>query len=492
MNRLIRFKKSSEINYNNSGNFYVNCSIFFLCIVILPYFIFALFSVPTGDDYAFASTSLEQGILGFIKNRYLTWNGRYTSDFLIAFYNVVGHQITDYFLIKFFALVPLFLLTSYGVANYVFIKLLTGCKNFTINFLYTLIILVSILINTDVKSTIFWLAGGIAYGFANSLLILSFALIIYTVYLEKEQNLLLFGLTSFLIIFINGLSETIMVAFTTLVVTLSILNILLNPLSRKFILKNLLYSSFAFISAIMVVAAPGNYNRIEKVENATSNSGSLIFSAIQSFWSTRHYLFDLINPLSICLFILIVLVSYQVPKEKISVLIQNKKIFMMVMTSLGFAMYMSFFVIWYSLGNDSPPRSVSTSYTLFLLMTIMLGFYCGFEFQVNNLISPQKISKVSFIVVLIFCLTSLGFRSSLLKHDFQTIQKHHNYYQKIYSLAINAKPGTSLTFPPEPETKMLKPDHPFWSALGENENSYANQSFSKYFGLKSVSTSRKK
>ena len=86
-----------------SKKFYINFSIFFLCITILPYLILALFTVPTGDDYAFASAALEQGILGFVKDRYLTWNGRYTADFLMACYNVIGHQITDYFLIKSFA-----------------------------------------------------------------------------------------------------------------------------------------------------------------------------------------------------------------------------------------------------------------------------------------------------------------------------------------------------------------------------------------------------
>ncbi|MEL4895058.1 hypothetical protein [Crocosphaera sp. Alani8] len=86
---------------------------------------------------------------------------------------------------------------------------------------------------------------------------------------------------------------------------------------------------------------------------------------------------------------------------------------------------------------------------------------------------------------------SLGLRSSSLKNDLQILQKHHNFYQKIYSLAINAESGSSLVFPPEPQTKILKPNHSFWSALGENRDSYANKSFSKYFNLESVSTSKK-
>ena len=475
---------------------YLYFSIIALSITVLPYFIFAFFSVPTGDDYAFASDSLEQGILEFIKHRYLTWNGRYSSDFLISVYNVIGHQFHQYFLIKFFALIPLSLLTLYGISGYIFIKLLTGCKDFILNLSYSLTVLVAIILNTRLTSTVFWLAGGFAYGMANSLLIILFTFIVYTTYMYKEENknFFLFPLAIFLIVFTNGLSETIMISCTSLIISFAVLNIMFQPcgFNKEFVIKNLTYLGFALISAMIVILAPGNNTRMDKIDAAPSNSGSLLYSTVQSFWSTRSYLFDWINPLWICFFVLIIMIIHQVPQDKKSVFINNSKIFFILITSLFIALYMSFFVTWYSLGHASPPRSVSTSYTIFMLITMMLGFYCSLKLHIGDFVDLQKISRISLMITVTFCMIAIGLYLSSVKHDLQILQKHHRFYQKVYSLATNAEPDSHLVLPPEPKVKIFKPSHEFWSSLSDNKNSYANQSFAKYFKLKSVSTSRHK
>lgn len=476
-------EKSIVSNLAKARDLYLNIALIALLIILIPYVLIAFFSVPAADDFTLAKESLDLGILGFIKNRYLNWNGRYSSDFVIGIYNVIGHQFSQYFLIKFFWIVPLSIIAFYFISNYIFISLLTGSNKIKLKLLYCLIILISILTNTELSSTVFWLAGGVAYGLANSLFIVSFGIIIYTLYIDNDnKNPSLVSISLFLILFTNGLSETTMVSYTILILMISILNItiLSRSLNRSFLFKNTAYSAVALISAFIVYLAPGNLNRSSY--EAGEQAGNFLFCIKKSFLSTFENVFEWIGPLWLCLVILLIFLAKFFIIERVFIW-KNQKIFSILILSLMIALYMSYFVRFYSLGSYGPVRSNSVSYTIFLIITILLSLYLAVNLNLDNLQSYKKTDKMFISIVTIFCCLSVGVNYQLLKHDFLSLKRHYNYYQSIYPLVINAKASDDIKLPPEPRVKILRFNQNY---LTKDKEHWINKGFSRYFNVNST------
>ena len=56
-----------------------------LLVLIFPFFALLLYVHPQGDDFFFAAKVNELGVMGFVKEMYFTWSGRYASMFIGAF-----------------------------------------------------------------------------------------------------------------------------------------------------------------------------------------------------------------------------------------------------------------------------------------------------------------------------------------------------------------------------------------------------------------------
>jgi hypothetical protein len=250
---------------------------------IAPYAFLAFFAVPAVDDFGQAATALERGVLSFIQLDYLNWTGRYSSNLVIATFNAAGHHLADHFLLKDYFIVPLALILLYLLANFVFFRLVAGSRRAGLALLFSLIATLAILINTELSSTVYWLTGGATYGLANSLFIASLALTVHTIFLNPKGVFpVLVNLA--LIVFIQGLSETIMASYAALLVAMLAINFATNSASRRGLAINLAYAAAALASSAAVYFAPGN--RIRATVEGIQNAHRILPSLGHGLWST--------------------------------------------------------------------------------------------------------------------------------------------------------------------------------------------------------------
>lgn len=358
--------------------------------------------------------------------------------------------------------------------------ILTGANKIRYHLIYSLIATVSILSNTELRSTVFWLAGGPAYSLPNSLFIISIAITVYLLYINNNNSFLFF-INLLLIPFINGLSESIMVSYTTFIIIISFIDTALRDFNRNTLRIKIAFSVLAIISALVVYLCPGNTIR-------TSIDGvhgrNIALSLIQSFISIFKYVFDWINPLWICFVALIVLLSYKSLTSQIEIIFKDKKIFSVIIISLVFSLYMSYFVRWYSLGGEGPLRSNSTSYTIFITITTFLSLYISLNLDWRWLENSQLRNRTFITITALLCCFSFIANQYHLKHDFRLLKSHYEYYQTNYPLIIKAKKNSHIELPLEPRVKILR-----WKCyLTEDKYYWINREFASYFNLKSVTS----
>ncbi len=246
-------KKFSQ--FISSNILYTNIIILILSIAIVPYIFLAFFSVPSADDFSQASNSLNQGILNYIIHRYLNWNGRYSSDIVISTYNVLGERVDSNFLIDFYYLVPLSLILIYCVANYLFFSLVSGIKEMKWKLILSLASTILMLSTVELRSTIFWLAGGATYTLGNSLFLISLGIILFTVYINSSSrwSVLLTNFNIVFIFFVNGFNETTMAANTVAISAMLFFNLIFKNLSRNESLR-LIYFEISAIALRIIFA----------------------------------------------------------------------------------------------------------------------------------------------------------------------------------------------------------------------------------------------
>ncbi|MDJ0898395.1 MAG: DUF6056 family protein [Xenococcus sp. MO_188.B8] len=322
---------------------------------------------------------------------------------------------------------------------------------------------------------------------ANSLFIISVGIIINTLYLEKDKYSILFFINLLLIPLINGLSETVMVTYSTFILLISSLNLTLTPFNKKFLLKNIMYLAITIISACAVYLAPGNSTRFEKVasKSLSDTTRQLLFSFKNAFLSSIHHIWTYINPFWICLFLLLLFIVSKFPCNQLTAFFKSKKVLGIVITSLAACFYMSYFVRWYSLGTIGPLRAESTSYIVFFMITIIIGLYFGLSLNSNQLFKYLKNQRIFLSLVTIFCFLSIIVNNKMLIKEFWLLKSHYKYYQNIYPLVINTKSGSDIKLPPEPRVKILRRD----VYLSKDKQFWINKYFSRYFKLNSVSIS---
>ncbi len=251
---------------------------------------------------------------------------------------------------------------------------------------------------------------------------------------------------------------------------------------RSFLLKNTFYSVIGLISALIVYMAPGNANR----SSGYSQRGDILLSLFMSIQSTFNQVFKWINPFWICLFILGLFIGCQLSFNSRKTLVETRKILTVIVTSLIASLYMSYFVRWYSTGGEADFRANTISYTIFFILTVILSICLGVILNSNKLVNYVKTERVFLSVISTFCCLSIAVNYPQLKHDFQILKRHYEYYQTNYSLVIKAKQGSNIELPPEPRAKILRYNNGYWGYLQKDKQHPINKGFARYFNLNSV------
>lgn len=451
-----------------------------LVCLISPYIILACFSVPSSDDFLQAYHAVTKGVLGFVSSRYMHWNGRYSADFVISFYNVVGHRIDQNFLFKFYFLVPLSLLTVFCGASYAFISDISGSRQTGWKIAFSLLLLLLMLSTVELRSTVFWLAGGITYVLGSAMFLIMFAVIVSTIYIKRTEEWEVGKLTLavFLISFVNGFNEVLMVANATFIASLLMLGLLLRNLRVIDYFRLLYFQLFSVGSAFIVVLAPGNGNRMA----VNGQSIGLFAVAKESLLSSLHYSFTSLSPLLITGLVLLTgLLAYSLTSE-LKAYVRDRCSFLTVVVSLGLALGMSYFVRYYSLGSIGPARADFVSFLLlFLLLFHGCLYLCSLE-RFTRLRDMLSRYQTMLAVTGIFSVLSISTSVDLLGSDFRGLEAHRTYYQTLYSTLSEIKTESVVEVQPEPKVAVLR-----WKCdLTDDDDYWVNQSIAKYFNVTSI------
>ena len=323
---------------------YEKLIILLLFASIAPYLFLALFSVPSADDFSQAFRSMDQGILGFVSSRYLNWSGRYSSDLIISTFNVLGSQVNQYFLIKFYYIVPVLILFTYSISSYCFVSLLSRESPLKWRIVFALLSTVLMLSYVELRSTVFWLAGGATYTLGNSLFLISLAITLSLVFIENVNRklLLLATVNSFLIFFLNGFNEIIMICNTVVISGLLLCSYLLRSLKGEKYWNLLAFEAFSIISTLIVVFAPGNAVRASQ----DAQKVGLLKVAIRSLWAMVDSAFHWINPVWICFCIVLFFISRYFISGKLELYIRDERKFFPLVASLFLALTLCDIIHW--------------------------------------------------------------------------------------------------------------------------------------------------
>ena len=459
---------------------YANIIILILLITISPYILFAFFSVPSADDFAQAVSSLEKGNIGYVINNYLKWGGRYSYDFILSFLNVFGHKTSKYFMVSYYYFIPLFLIAIYTTSSYIFISLISKNARMRWKLVFSLISTIFMLSSVDLSSTIFWWSGGLNYTLPHSLFLISFAITLSTIYINSSGilSLLLTILNVILILLISGFNEALIASNVAVISIIFFSNLILKTLKKNEYLKLLFFEVSAIISALVAILAPGNAARF----SADGKQSNITIVTIKSLWSTFHNILDWINPLWLCLCVLLLFVLSPLLSDQLKLYIKDKRKFIPTIISLGIALYMSYFVRNYSLGNEGPPRTNSLSLTIFFVSTVFLCLYILVKLDSPNLQNFIRDPKKALIIVMVFCILSIAKNGQLLKDELVNLRSHYEYYHTIYPKLATAGPDAIVELQPEPRVSIVRGQ----CYLTDDKNYWVNQSVAKYFNVRSV------
>lgn len=455
--------------------------ILILLLTISPYIFLAFFAVPSADDFWQSALALKEGMGGFIVQRYFTWSGRFASDAFIAAFNVVGENLQDKFLIHSYFILPTFLISIYFLANYLLLSFLGVQKNPKWKIIFSLVSMIFMLSNVELRSTIFWLAGGATYTLANALFLISLGLTLSTIYIHQadRQSALWASLNVILIFLINGFNEAIMLANTAVITCLLCLSLVFRTLGKQEYLRLLAFEVSAVISTLIVVLAPGNAVRAAKDAQET---GSLLRVMIKSLQSTWNHVFDWINPLWFCCVLLLLFVLHYLWSEPLASYIRDRKKWLATVISLIVALYLSYFVRWYALGSEGPLRADATSHVIFFALTVFGVFFLFLKFDFPNCKDATRHQKRVLTIGLIFCLLSTAINFRPIKNDLLSLGNHYHYYQSIYPQLATAGPNADVQVQPEPPVSILR-----WKCyLTDDPGYWTNIAVARYFQVRSV------
>lgn len=508
-------KKNSNLSQKNAlkQQFF---SFLLSCVMLAPYLYICFLSVPVSDDFQQGADSLDRGIWGQVYERYIGWNGRYFSDFFIAASNVIGEKLSDHFLIHFFPVFPLFFILSFVVVAYVFsvfigydfekhstqdeviqntseaIEILADeNKNNALNFRKTIstlcfavVLTVFVLSGIELQSTIYWLAGGAAYTLGNTIFLLSLGIIIFDIYYRDSIRFNLWTGISILLIFaVNGSSEVSMVSTTTFISSLLIINLLTRNIQVQGRIK-LIWLEFAtIVSSLILILSPGN-----QVRAAVDRENiSLLNMLINSLGTALKDFFSWTNILWLCLIILSILTFDYLLSARLKAFWKNPQHLGSILASLGLALYMSYFTRFYSLGDAGPPRSNSTSFFLFALITVFFALYILVNWNLHSILKTNHFRLQSptliLITTLLFCFNLIftpSFESVI--SDIRKANTHTTYHKEAYACLLSAKPDSTVLISPEPRVSVMRRT----AYLSQNSDAYNNKVLAKYFGVQSV------
>lgn len=240
---------------------------FILCIyIILPFIVLFFFTQPVGDDFCFSADYIEKGFLGALKNHLVSFGGRYSAYAINLLNPMSFHSIVLYRLV----LVVIFIFLLFSLHLF-FHRVFGLSRKKAILFALSFFSLYLIQLPSP-QQGLYWYPGATTYTLPLSLILLLF-LIIYSV----KGKIVSFILVPIMIIIIVGIGELAILSMIYFLLIALAIKLYFNEKDKW---KLVLYVVFAGIFVGFYYMAPGNYTRVDSINNL--NSQNFIFTLITS------------------------------------------------------------------------------------------------------------------------------------------------------------------------------------------------------------------
>jgi hypothetical protein len=471
-----------------SGKSASKITIIVLLISLVPWFALSFYAHPQFDDYFLAILHNERGLWEHLQLTYINWSGRYFATLVPALF------FHGEFNLKFYQIYPLLwlglnFLLIYAFVNRHWIKGWTGLSITLVIFFLQLSMLPS------PASSIYWLTGALAY-FLPWLFTLAFwNQVLWKAPATLHGKIAWHALNLFLLAAIAGSNElSLYVMFCTMVAYIFIYNRAKQRIPRYFFY----YFGFYLLAAAVMVAAPGNYHRIDLLPDSLRFGLSATQAIKTSIYTIWIYLR---NPL---FWAGIILLLYLMIKNKPSLPIldnyfRTTSIWVSLALSAVF-IYGFYMLSWLILGSLVIDRQHNIL-ALALWPVILIHIY-GFIHRKDafglKIPDPQKLQLPLLLILVWFTFSDFYFRPGErpLKFQNSTLQvwndwisgdaskfsyQHNTYYQLIRE---HREQTDTLLLP----ALEKKPITLFIKELNTNPEDFYNIYFAKYWQINHVKT----
>lgn len=460
----------------------------FLLVSLLPWFALSFYTHPQFDDYFLAILHNERGLWEHLQLTYINWSGRYFATLVPALF------LHGEFNLQFYQIYPLIWLGLNFLLIFVFVSR-HWVKGWQGAFIAVVIFFLQLSMLPSPASSIYWLTGALAY-FLPWLLTLTFwNQVLWKIPASLTGKTAWHVFNLFLLAAIAGSNElSLYVMFCTMMAYFFILYQAKICIPRYF----LFYLGFYLLAAGIMVAAPGNYHRMELLPDSFQlgpSTAQAIKTSIYFIWIyLRNPLFWLGNGL---LFYLMIKNKPSFPT--LDKYFRSTSIWGSLFLSIVF-IYGFYLLSWLILGSLVIDRQHNIL-SLALWPIILIHIY-GFIHRKNDFglkISGTPFLQLSLTLLLVwFTISDFYFRpgerplkiqNSTLQvwHDWisgdaSKFSQQHNIYYKI--IRSQREQTDTLLLP----ALNKKPITLFIKELNSNPEDFYNMHFSKYWKINSVKT----
>lgn len=374
----------------NLSKWQENVLIVGLLILLFPFFGLIRYVFPQGDDFFFAYKVDELGVISFLEYTYFNWSGRYSSMFLGALDPLAFKSI---FLLRIELL--LFMVFNF-FSIFLLIKALLKPSTSSKKILIFSLVFFTIFLNAapDTFELLYWYPSVTAYLLGLSLLCI-FVANMFFVASDRLKPTIYIILNSLIAIISIGLLELFIIP----IILSLLLNIYGKYKNQKPIKSEIIILIFGIISSVIVVAAPGNFVRMQVESQMNIVIG--IYLAIKSMIYILGYIFQ--NPV----FVLGSILFISFPNK----LIFKKNIFsfkiikLHIFWSTLFLLLMTFLILLPSslaTGKLPPGRVFNSAMFIFYLLWILnlINFKIYFNNKVSFKISPLYQRFIAMAMIL--------------------------------------------------------------------------------------------
>lgn len=439
-----------------------------LMIAISPYIYISIYANPIADDFGYAVKGKTNDLWGASVKEYLSWSGRYSTNFFallnpIAFNFFIGYKI-----------IPALIILLIALLYFVFIRVLIGKnlpkgKSIQLAILLTMLFLYQMPI---ISEGIYWYTGAVAYQLAN-IVALGYLSLLYLFFQKKYllQNktihLILLTLVLFVLVGFNEIYmiSSLMLSFIILIVNYK------EQLNHKNFVVYLILVTILF--GALEILAPGNSKR----GSHFANNHNFIFSFTSSILQTIRFFLEWVS--STPLLLLSVLYFYlNRALSKVHKLF-SVSFYLSPLISLFllfFIIFMSAFLPYWATGILGQHRTMNVAYFIFIILWF-INLTVWFNYFKDKIGVVKELSFTTNLIVLLLVWSSLIFtkNSFSLFIDITSGKAKQYNSDMIKRYSLLESPSDTIYFKPihnPPKTLFvldITHDPEYWLNTGYNK-----------------------